>query len=201
MKLADNQILTMSHTSTITTQRMLRIPSDMTQLFNEDAIEVYTKTVDGKMVAMGFAGKRTKPDFYYRFSTVERMYEYINNWRTNIESHNTYVKEQKEKRLQDTTLKVNDILEGTWGYEQTNVTFYQVLKVVGKRMVEIQEIGASLDWNGGPSAYSTPVPNSFKGKPERKMVSNGHYISINSYLSVTPWNGKPVSITGPGWGH
>lgn len=191
----------MTTTSQITTQRMIRIPSDMTQLFNEDTVEVYTKVVDGKMVAMGFAGKRTKPDFYFRFSTVERMYEYIAGWRKRLEESNAVVMERKAKRTQPSTLKVGDILDGLWGYDQTNVTFYEVTKIIGNRTVEICEIGALLDWSGGPTAYSTPLPSVFKGKPMRKVVSNGNYININTYLSASPWDGKPVSITGPGWGH
>lgn len=190
------------HTSTITTQRMLRVPSDMTQIINCDSVEVYYKEdANGKPIAMGFAGKRTRPDFYYRFNSRDRLNDHLDQWQKNIASHNEYVAKQKAKRLQPTTLKKGDILSGLWGYEQTNVTFYEVLKVVGKRSVEIQEIAQSLDWSGGPTAYATPVKGSFKEKPMRKMVQNGSYISINSYLSVDPWDGRPVSITGPGWGH
>ena len=181
---------------------MLRVPSNMTQIINKDSIEVYYREdSNGKPIAMGFAGKRTRPDFYYRFNSRDRLNEHLEQWQSNLESQNKVVAERKAKRMQPTTLKPGDILDGLWGYEQTNVDFYQVIRVIGKRTVEIQEIGGELDWNGGPQAYSTPVKNSFKGKPMKKVVSDGHYINMNSYLSVSPWNGKPVSITGPGWGH
>lgn len=188
--------------SNITTQRTLRVPSDMKQIINQDSIEVYFKEdSNGKPIAMGFAGKRTRPDFYFRFNSHERLTEHLNQWRENLESRNKEVEQRKAKRMQPTTLKPGDILDGLWGYDQTNVDYYQVLKVIGKRTVEIQEIGYKLDWEGGSCASATPIPNSFKGKPMKKVVSDGHYINMNSYLSISPWNGKPASITAPGWGH
>ncbi len=38
------------------------------------------------------------------------------------------------------TISVGDIFVSSWGYEQTNVTFYQVLSVHGKKTVTVREI-------------------------------------------------------------
>lgn len=35
------------------------------------------------------------------------------------------------------TVSVGDIFVSSWGYEQTNVTFYQVLSVHGKKTVTV----------------------------------------------------------------
>ena len=37
------------------------------------------------------------------------------------------------------TVSVGDVFVSSWGYEQTNVTFYQVLSVHGKKTVTVRE--------------------------------------------------------------
>jgi hypothetical protein len=201
MKLADNHKNIMS--TQVTTQRTLRVPSDMAQIINQDSIEVYYKEdANGKPIVMGFAGKRTRPDFYVRFNSRERMTEYLNNWRSNLERHNQTVIERRQKRNQPHSLKVGDILDATWGYDQTNVTFYEVTKLIGSTMVTVRELNATLDWDGGPTAYSMPVPGSYnKEKEMRLKATSENAVKPDSFRYATPWNGKRVQITGPGWGH
>lgn len=173
----------------------------MSQIINQDTVEVYYKEKDGKPIVMGFAGRRTKPDFYYRFSTRERMTEYLNNWRKNLEARDEQVKKRQQERLAPTTLKKGDVLYGTWGYDQTNVDFYEVISVLGSRMIEIQEVKSRfVDWDGGPNAHSMPCIGEYQGKVMQKIVSNDR-VRINSYLSVGKWDGRSVSVTGYGWGH
>ncbi|EIE8009597.1 hypothetical protein LDW55_003780, partial [Escherichia coli] len=42
------------------------------------------------------------------------------------------------------TVSVGDVFVSSWGYEQTNVNFYQVISVHGKKTVTVQEIRASV---------------------------------------------------------
>ncbi|WP_407255116.1 hypothetical protein [Escherichia fergusonii] len=44
------------------------------------------------------------------------------------------------------TVSVGDIFVSSWGYEQTNVTFYQVLSVHGKKTVTVREIRANSEY-------------------------------------------------------
>ena len=38
------------------------------------------------------------------------------------------------------TIKVGDIFEASWGYDRTNVDFFQVIKIVGKNSVKLRQV-------------------------------------------------------------
>ena len=85
---------------------------------------------------------------------------------------------------------VGDVLYSSWGYEQTNINFYQVTKVVGKRMIEICEIESKTIEQSGYETYKVmPFWNKFKGKTMRKACTDGN-VKINSvqYARKTSWD-------------
>ena len=43
----------------------------------------------------------------------------------------------KEERIKPHSLKVGDILYCSWGYDQTNVDYFKVSEVIGKRKIKI----------------------------------------------------------------
>jgi hypothetical protein len=93
---------------------------------------------------------------------------------------------------------VGNILNSSWGYEQTNVTFYQVTGVNGV-YVTLEEIGSNRV--SGDSCSSTVMPNEKIKSGEtfrRKMkgTKENPYVMINSYKYAKKWNGKPQTVTG-----
>ena len=97
-------------------------------------------------------------------------------------------------------IKVGDILEDSWGYEQTNVEFYKVTKIISPCKIEIVEVGhTQLDAVSSMSCHVVPDVNREIGERIEKMVSqdswekqDGRYhVRINSSVSLTPWNGQP----------
>lgn len=52
------------------------------------------------------------------------------------------VKEQldKKEKVNDFGVKVGDIFSASWGYEQTNNDFFQVIALVGKKSVRVREV-------------------------------------------------------------
>ena len=94
-------------------------------------------------------------------------------------------------------MQVGDILYTSWGYEQTNVEFYQVTKMIGKKMVEVREIAKKYVENETMSGTSTPIRDKFIGKPLRRRISvweSREQINIGeSRGSAWLWDGKPVS--------
>jgi hypothetical protein len=161
--------------------------------------EIYFEERNGKYLAKGFSGKRAKPDFYYNFRTSEQREKYLAEYIKRLESIQKYKEEQKAKRQTfQHTLKIGDILECSWGYEQTNVDFYQVLEVKGK-MVKIREIKSSMP--NGETGFMTghviPLKDQFIEKePEMlKRVGEGNSVSIESYASASPWDGLPCRVS------
>ena len=66
-----------------------------------------------------------------------------------------YRKEKAEASLKIMeSIHVGDIFEVSWGYEQTNVDFFQVIKITGKNSVKIRQVEPSMisDCPSGPMA-------------------------------------------------
>jgi len=84
-------------------------------------------------------------------------------------------------------VSVGDVFASSWGYDQTNVDFYQVLKVSDKAVM-IQEIESeTVEKCGDMSEYVRPILGKFKAnsKPFRRLVKmwsdQDVYIKIASY--------------------
>lgn len=90
-------------------------------------------------------------------------------------------------------MKVNDILISKWGYEQTNVTFYQVVKVTTK-MATIRKISKRQSENSRMSTgLCVPMRDQFVSEPIRRKIQNLHgkqMIFITDYEIARPWQGN-----------
>jgi hypothetical protein len=136
---------------------------------------------------------------YYSFGTDEnRRDEYIQNFMSNVKTREEAKAQRKaERKAFVNPAKIGDILECSWGYDQTNVDYYQVTKVLGK-MVEIRPIaGQHVEGSGyshGMADSVKPVQNAFiekhwSGKDVlRKLVKASSYkdycVSIASYANA-----------------
>lgn len=120
-----------------------------------------------KPIALAFTGTKGKPEFSYSFKSEEDREKYIekfiNEQRKNIE----YKQERKEKKkapkVFELPFKPGDIIYNSWGYEQTNIDFYQVIRCT-KSSVFIQPIKAEFaDRATGNemSAYLRPLKDNF----------------------------------------
>jgi hypothetical protein len=126
-----------------------------------------------------------KPLFNYRFRSIERMLEYCNEWigrvEANINSENEKKARKKEARVNmNHNFEVGNILYDSWGYDQTNIDFYQVVEVKPKS-IKIREIGGSYveGTQGFMCSYVKPVANSFGKEAILKKINvsinyNGH---------------------------
>ncbi|MBW3636659.1 MAG: hypothetical protein KY445_09385, partial [Armatimonadetes bacterium] len=79
--------------------------------------------------------------------------------------------------------KAGDILQHSWGYEQTNVDFYQVLSVTAK-FLTVRRISGRIIQDAGTGAMAgrcEPVPDAFTGEAEK--------IAARKY---SKWDGRPA---------
>ena len=101
-------------------------------------------------------------------------------------------------------LKTGDILMSMWGWEQTNIDYFQVVKLIGKTMVGIRPIhGEMVEATGYMTGKVRPVKDSFKrdctlgGDADtvyrRKVSKHGDYITVDSV--------RFASKTDPGKAH
>lgn len=85
------------------------------------------------------------------------------------------------------SLKVGDILRCSWGYDQTNIDYYEVVSLNGETMVTIREIAAQSESTAWLQGNSVPSPGRFIGKPMRRKVFDWGKtvgVSINSFSSA-----------------
>ena len=109
------------------------------------------------------------------------------------------------------SLKVGDIVDSSWGYDQTNVNFYQVIEVVGAHTVKIREIASRVvSSDGGPTTHVEAVKDSFlvpfneyddRGRVLTRRVSAGNGLNVSSCQYASLWDGRPKYETASGWGH
>lgn len=188
-----------------TLDRSFYIPKNSKETKNGDAV-VYTYSMDKDPIAMGFYGKTKKPVFHYRFKSPERMQEYIDKFFADRKQHFVRKAEAKAKRESASQemankAKVGDIYYSSWGYDQTNIDFYQIVGKKGKMSFLVQKIGSKItkhtDWGAD---YVVPNPDHTRGEPMLKRMSE-YGFNLNSYSSASPWDGSPKQETSYGWGH
>jgi hypothetical protein len=94
--------------------------------------------------------------------------------------------------MNENGFKVGDLLSYSWGYEQTNVDFFEVVGLTAKT-VTLREVERRVTENGFMCGTSVPVPGAYRGEPMRKKVGgtpDAPRVSMD-YGSARKWDGKP----------
>ncbi len=144
---------------------------------------LYQYQANGAVLAKGYVGNAAKPAFNYRFKDAARRAQYVADWLKQCDESEArkaaQLAERKNKLAGGHDLKVGDVLSGSWGYDQTNVEFWQVTKLIGRRMVEIRELACMSEETGFMSGVAVPVPGEFTSKaPLRRMVNEGGSVKL-----------------------
>lgn len=115
-----------------------------------------------------------KTIFAYYFKTDAERDNYIVKWQQDIlKREEEKQQESAIKRTFDNPFKVGDLLYNSYGYDQTNIDFYQVVGI-GSRSVKIQRIkGEKVEGSDGFMCCDVkPIPNSFFGNVETKILQS-----------------------------
>jgi len=105
------------------------------------------------------------------------------------------LKERAKEAAQ--TVKVGQIFYDSWGYDQTNIDFYQVVKV-GGLSVSLRKISGTVTETGNMCGKTVAVPDSFVGEAFTKRIQsyNGKPCFASDYRgAVTPWDGTPLYVS------
>lgn len=165
-------------------QRSHYIPAGSIKVADKhsDAVAYLYTTKAGKPGAVVFVGTQQKPisHCYYsrmetRTATVARIFE-------GRKAAMAYKAEARKARTEFVhSYKVGDLFRTSWGYEQTNVEFFQVTEVKGKHLV-LREIAAKVEETGFMQGKCSPQPGKFleprfegdkRGLPIRRLAQNG----------------------------
>ncbi len=89
---------------------------------------------------------------------------------------------------------IGSILYSSWGYEQTNIDFYQVIRHIGTASIELCEIAQIEVKNArGFCGETMPKPNQFLNQPFKKRINkDSQCIKINDCCHAYLWAGEAL---------
>ncbi len=178
---------------------------------------IYTNSKDRPAAAV-FYGTQAKPvsHVYYRDET--RREAHVAELFANRKAHaDRMMARRGEQKAFAHSVKVGDIYRTSWGYDQTNVEFFEVTKLIGKKMCELREIASASHDRGQGSEICVPQSGSYlaprfegddRGQPLRRLIQDRR-IKIDDVRTGWPWGervagvivGEPAHRTAFGWGH
>lgn len=130
---------------------------------------LYTNA-SGEPCARAFAGKAIKPAIRLRYRCDRSRASHIAEFAQRLEAAEDRKIERRAARNSGHQLKAGDVLSAMWGYEQTNIDYYEVTKLIGKTMVEVREIASERKGDAYMQGECTPVPGHYIGAPKRRKA-------------------------------
>lgn len=165
---------------------------------NAQAVVFYR--TEGKCAAIAYKGRSRRRAWHYSFAAVERMEAYMAAWLAAQAAAGARRSEAARQRAAELAavdvavhFKVGDIVQNTWGYEQTNVDFYTVRKV-SKRFLHLEKLETIRTESAPLAMYGTAMPGEATGETKRASV-----FLMGTEARVKglgwKWNGKPVGCS------
>ena len=146
---------------------------------------------------------KEKSIYNYVYKTLEEAQTKANTSFNNISTNIKTREEEKRKKSEamktlkaSDFFKLGDIIVNTWGYEQTNVEFYQVTEVKNKT-IEVKEIAQKEVQTEGYSSMACdvlPVENSFLtdgANYQLRVKPEGYLSNPKSFYYFHKWSGRP----------
>lgn len=142
---------------------------------------------------IGYAGTAGNASFNIRFRNRSLAEKQVESFFLSLLAHEIRVAQSRSERSKPHTYKVGDVVYNSWGYDQTNVDFYQVTRATNN-FVWLREISSALVPDKGVGPMSGKViakPGQFLDKAvEEKHKATGEYVSFK-HGSGSKWDGKP----------
>ncbi|WP_157869600.1 hypothetical protein [Thiomonas arsenitoxydans] len=119
---------------------------------------------DGARLLAVFTGRRTKRDFYERHRDMAGVQARCD---AALKVCRELAEERRAAKQGQRGVSVGDVLVCSWGYEQTNIDFYEVVALNGAQSATLRKIAAEsnecapTDMQGA----ATPQPGAFVGSP------------------------------------
>lgn len=87
--------------------------------------------------------------------------------------------------------QIGDILYASWGYDQTNINFYRVVRTTAAT-ITIEEIGKDVKEDGLMCGKATPNGVAKNDKIVTKRVGKYGRVKLSSFEYARKWDGKPM---------
>jgi hypothetical protein len=135
------------------------------------------------MALIAFAGKSIKCKWHYRFPNEVKLVEYSNEWIGRLRKEAEEKAAASARRKVPSPLKAGDILNASWGFDQTNQDYYEVTERFGKYGVILQQVGSIRTEisDGGWSGKCIPDPDKKLGKPFKARSDGEGWVRLTSF--------------------
>lgn len=159
-------------------------------------LEVYGRTI-GKICAICYTGKRQKSDWHFSFLSLASLEERVRQTITGLQESQERKKQRAVERNAPHNLAVGVLMVASWGWEQTNIEYFQVTKIVSKSFIEVTPIGQTKTYDNAMSGDCLPLLGSFIGEPIKRkvsMIGGRPYVKLDSYKSAH--FEEPIAVVG-----
>ena len=143
--------------------------------------------------------KAVVPFVNYIFKTPEQREKYLSDVKISETKSQQYNAEQRAKNEMrraefKNKLEVGTILYSSWGYDQTNIDFYQVIEKKNESVTIRPIASRNVRDAGFMSNYVAPIKDHFTGEAQLKRIGCGG-ITLKSYSSAWIWDKEEILET------
>lgn len=126
-----------------------------------------------RYIVMAFHGRAQKPDFHFYYRTAEeraaKVAKHFAGWAARKQAK---VARKADKAAWQNPYKAGDMFRTCWGYDQTNVEWFEVVDVRGKHLI-IREVAQEREGTLRDQGVCVPVPGKYIGDPIRCLAQQG----------------------------
>jgi hypothetical protein len=160
---------------------------------HSDAVGYVWQDNAGRPCAAMFYGRQHKPIWRFRFSNDAQREAKVTEAFENRKAHEDRIKANKaETQAWRHGFEPGDIFKSSWGYDQTNVDYYEVISTTEKMLTVRQIRKASSDEEGFMTARCVPSPGDYIGEPKKVLAQPGYnskgpkdgYFKVASYANA-----------------
>jgi hypothetical protein len=156
----------------------------------ELGIQIYYKespTIGG----LCFVGKAINPTWHYCFKDGSQRIKQVEQTFAQVRAKLDRKEQEKAKKSQAMAnhgVVAGDVFRCSWGYDQTNIDYYEVIAVTGKTAT-VCRIGCLSEQDGFLQGESVPSLGAFIGKPFKKLiqkrsVDSEAFLTMNSFSTA-----------------
>lgn len=173
------------------------IPKDSIEVQGELGV-VYVYRTGRRYAAIAYKGTAKHASFHYGYPDMDSVDQAICNFFGSLAERSERMATYRADSYKPHTFKAGDIVTNSWGYDQTNVDWYRVVRTTAS-FVWLQPICGHTEETGFMSGRSLPAvdvdgsnPNAWKFMDKGEVTKHkatGSNVSMK-YGSGSKWDGR-----------
>ncbi len=149
------------------------IPKGAVKVAAKDSEAVaYVYERAGKFLAIFYRGNAAKCVWHFQYAkAAQREAKLVESFKAEAAVVIAKAVARAERAAWVSPYKVGDVFKSSWGYDQTNVDYYECVAVRGKHLI-VREIASEGEENGagGLAGRCVPIPGKFIGEEKRYLA-------------------------------